>query len=191
MNTHTQKNDFSQTGAVLVVSLIILTVMTLIGITAMQTTILQERMAGNSRDLNMAFEAAEAANREGENWISGLNTIPDPNAVCTPPDCVWNNENGAPALYVATGASFYTDDILWASARESSHVNPNNEPALEGVKTLPRFVIEFTEHRRDSQNLGQQQDLQNSRSVYRVTSRGTGGTDASRAFVQSNFAKRF
>lgn len=59
----------SQYGAVLIVSLIFLLLMTIIGVTAMQTTTLQERMAGNTRDHNLAFQAAEAALREGESWI--------------------------------------------------------------------------------------------------------------------------
>ncbi len=59
-----------QRGAVLIVSLIFLLLMTLIGVTAMQTTTLQERMAGNMRDQNLAFQAAEAALRQGEVWLA-------------------------------------------------------------------------------------------------------------------------
>lgn len=187
MKTSGETHDRSQAGAVLVVSLVILTVMTMIGITAMQTTIMQERMAGNSRDLNLAFEAAEVANREGENWLSGLTTLPDPSVCNTTPCLIWNAEKGETALYTASGVSFYTDPLLWGNARDSLTLTAREG----GVRTAPQFVIEFAEHRRDSQNLGQQQDLQNSRSVYRVTSRGTGGTDAAQAFVQTNFAKRF
>jgi type IV pilus assembly protein PilX len=56
----------NQSGAALVVGLIFLVILTLLGITAMQTGILEERMAGNSRDRNIAFQAAEAALRDGE-----------------------------------------------------------------------------------------------------------------------------
>ncbi|HEY8024591.1 MAG TPA: PilX N-terminal domain-containing pilus assembly protein [Burkholderiaceae bacterium] len=55
-----------QSGAALVVGLIFLVILTLLGLTAMQTGILEERMAGNSRDHNIAFQAAEAALRDGE-----------------------------------------------------------------------------------------------------------------------------
>lgn len=60
------QNYARQKGAVLLISLIFLVLLTIIGVTAMQTTTLQERMAGNLRDLNLAFNAAEAALREGE-----------------------------------------------------------------------------------------------------------------------------
>ena len=55
-----------QRGAVLIVGLLILLVMTLIGVTAMQTTTLEERMAGNLRDMSLAFQASEAALHQGE-----------------------------------------------------------------------------------------------------------------------------
>jgi type IV pilus assembly protein PilX len=50
-----------QSGAVLVVSLIMLLLLTIIGVTSMQTTSLEEKMAGNMRDKNLAFQAAESA----------------------------------------------------------------------------------------------------------------------------------
>ncbi|MFK5947321.1 MAG: PilX N-terminal domain-containing pilus assembly protein, partial [Methylococcales bacterium] len=49
-----------QTGVVLVVSLIMLLLLTLIGITGTQVTSLEEKMAGNARDQNIAFQAAES-----------------------------------------------------------------------------------------------------------------------------------
>ncbi len=55
-----------QQGAALVIGLIILVVLTLIGVQAMRTNIVQERMAGNMRERNVAFQAAEAALRVGE-----------------------------------------------------------------------------------------------------------------------------
>ena len=53
-------------GAALIVSMILLFVMTLIGVTAMRGTVLEERMAGGMQDENRAFQGAEAALREGE-----------------------------------------------------------------------------------------------------------------------------
>lgn len=61
-----------QSGAALVVGLIFLVILTLLGLTAMQTGILEERMAGNSRDRNIAFQAAEAALRDGEHDVLGV-----------------------------------------------------------------------------------------------------------------------
>lgn len=55
-----------QTGATLAISLVLLTIATLVGIVAMQGTTLQEKMAGNLRDSNLAFQAAESALAAGE-----------------------------------------------------------------------------------------------------------------------------
>src|SRR3989339_13461 len=60
-----------QSGAALVIGLIILVLVTLLGVTAMRTTSLEERMAGQSRDSGLAFQAAEAALRQAELYLNG------------------------------------------------------------------------------------------------------------------------
>lgn len=63
-----------QSGAVLIISLIMLLLLTLIGTSSMQTTSLEEKMAGNFRDRNLAFQAAESAIRDAELDIRGIGT---------------------------------------------------------------------------------------------------------------------
>ncbi len=53
-------------GAVLIIALIFLLVLSFIGVSSMQGTTMQEKMSGNLRDRNTAFNAAEAGLREGE-----------------------------------------------------------------------------------------------------------------------------
>ena len=48
-----------QRGAVLIVSLILLVVLTLLGVTSMNTTSLEEKMAANSQTTTRAFQTAE------------------------------------------------------------------------------------------------------------------------------------
>ena len=50
-----------QRGVVLVTGLIFLVILTLLGTTALQGTVLEEKMAGNLRDETLALQAAEAA----------------------------------------------------------------------------------------------------------------------------------
>ena len=56
-------NEYSpskhQSGVVLPISMIMLLLLTLIGITGSHVTGLEEKMAGNSRNYNLAFQAAE------------------------------------------------------------------------------------------------------------------------------------
>ena len=62
-----------QRGTVLIIGLIILVIITMIGLTSMQTTTQQERMAGNLGDRNAALQFAEGALRQGEaDLITGL-----------------------------------------------------------------------------------------------------------------------
>lgn len=58
-----------QRGAVFIVGLIVLLVMTLLATTAMRSSLLEERMTGNTQDSSVAFQAAEAALREGERLL--------------------------------------------------------------------------------------------------------------------------
>jgi type IV pilus assembly protein PilX len=71
-----------QQGSVLLVSLIMLLLLTLVAVGGMQGTILQERMTGNLRDRDLAFQAAEAALREAEGFIR------------TNPNKIYDNNNG-------------------------------------------------------------------------------------------------
>ncbi len=62
-------NRNSQQGAILIVALIMLLLVTIIGLASIRGTSLQERMAGNLRDQELALQAAEAALRKGESIV--------------------------------------------------------------------------------------------------------------------------
>ena len=61
-----------QHGAVLIVALLFLVILTMLGLTAMSGTTMEERMAGNTRDINVALQAAEAALRDARRDINGM-----------------------------------------------------------------------------------------------------------------------
>ncbi|MEQ1439526.1 PilX N-terminal domain-containing pilus assembly protein [Fontimonas sp. SYSU GA230001] len=79
------RGSHRQRGVVLVVGLVLLLVLTLIGVGAMRSAVLEERMTNNTQDLQIAFQFAEAGLREGEALLQ-LPTLP-----------TFNNTNG---LYV-------------------------------------------------------------------------------------------
>src|SRR6185369_1498016 len=95
----------------LVVALLMLLVMTVLGIAAMQVTRLEERMAGNSRDVNLAFQGAEAGLRDSEERIRVLTARP---GTCTAAPCpVWrlnflpqNLRNQNLAWWTANGTEY-------------------------------------------------------------------------------------
>ena len=68
----TLQGDRRERGAVLIVTLLFLVVLTMLGVTAMTSTTMEERMAGNTRDASLALQAAEAALRDARRDISGI-----------------------------------------------------------------------------------------------------------------------
>lgn len=67
----------SECGFVLITAMLFLIALTIIGLSAIGSNILEERMSGQARDRQIAVEAAEAALRDGERFISSQD--PDPN----------------------------------------------------------------------------------------------------------------
>ena len=59
-----------QSGASLIVVLILLLVMTLLGLAVLGNTLLEERMSANMFDRSLGFQAAESASREGEALVA-------------------------------------------------------------------------------------------------------------------------
>lgn len=165
----------AQSGSVLVIALIFLLLMTIIGVTAMQTTTLQERMAGNTRDRNLAFQAAEAALREGERYL-GTSAVVGP----------FNNTNG---LYLPPGAD---QPERWASIDWLVDANSRSiAVALDDVARQPRYIIEeLPAGSSDSpQNLAADQALTETR-VYRVTAMGWGGNINTQVMLQTRFRRQ-
>ncbi len=135
-------NTVKQQGAVLVVSLILLLIMTLIGVSAMRTTILEEKMAGNYRDSNIAFQAAEAALRDAENDvictgagcrtspISGLNNF---DSTCTAGLCDgWSTAVWTDSTKMANAVSY----SAYTSAAAVPDVEAQPNYLLEGKKCI-------------------------------------------------------
>lgn len=67
-----------QRGAVLIVSLILLVVLTLLGVTAMNSTSLDEKMAANNQQTTRAFQAAESGLSATFNNNAAYNLANDP-----------------------------------------------------------------------------------------------------------------
>lgn len=74
------KSRHQQSGAVLFTALILLVIMTMLGITSMSTSTLQEKMAANSQEVNRSFQTAETGLQmafDDSNAFSTANTYDD------------------------------------------------------------------------------------------------------------------
>ncbi len=99
MNTSITKNK--QNGAVLVVSLVLLTVLTLVGVASMQSSSLELRAASNAQQYNTAFEGAVsrtefATSQDVNNPLDFLVAIPDVSNPATWPVQNCNPADGCP-----------------------------------------------------------------------------------------------
>ena len=70
----THKATHREHGAVLVVSLILLVILTLLGMSVMNTSQLEERMAANVQEVNQSFHGAET----GLSWAFNNDDVWDP-----------------------------------------------------------------------------------------------------------------
>lgn len=77
-----------QRGVALAIVLILLLVMSLLALASIRGTLLKERMSGNMLDRSLAFQATEAALREGEALAAGKPALPASgclNGLCAKP----------------------------------------------------------------------------------------------------------
>ena len=110
-----------QEGFVLIVGLVILGLLTMLALSSMRDTTMQEKMAGASRDSGLAFQAAESALRDAENCITG-----------TTAGCAFD-EVANPAHFAQDDAAFPDHNTLF-DATTWNTIDPPGEPtALEGV----------------------------------------------------------
>lgn len=178
MKLRGQQHD-SERGAVLVVSLFLLVVLTLLGVTSMLGTTMETRIASNREDRATAFEAAEAALREGEQVVQALSAVPTPvDATCAANCDVWT-----------PGALFgdyddYLDPAIWGDGRIAVAATP-----LAGVAAAPSYAIELisVDPAGNSLLVG----TTGRRYHFQVTARGTGASSAAHVVLQSNVVKYF
>lgn len=168
----------------MVMALVFLLLLTILGMTALGTSTLEEKMANNTKDRNLAFQAAESALLTGENWI---------NAQLSLQGLFPNTSNGLylPANTSTDGKPVW-DTVSWSG---SNIVVYPNEPGvaittaiLRQLGTQPKYIIEeLGPMPDDSDSLSLSNKT--SRIAYRVSARGTGGTNMSLVMVQSTYTR--
>ena len=119
----------TQRGVVLIVALIVLVLVTIVSVTAIRSTTTDERLAGNARDRDKAFQAAEAAVR----------------ACLSPLDSDTPVLTGIPVQPpAAVGATqLWEVEANWAdSAVKSYAVASLGSAEAAGLKAQPRCIVE-------------------------------------------------
>ncbi|MFZ6750115.1 pilus assembly PilX family protein [Undibacterium sp. Ren11W] len=158
------KNRQLDKGVALPVVLIFLVVMMLLGVTAIRNVTLGEKMAGNQRNQQLAFQAAEQALRYCENMVRT--------------DSKW----ASVIQPVTTGPNNWEVDANWSNTK-SVDILTTAKATAQGLAAPPRcmaenvsktLALDVTETVRDQ-----------SIRAFRVTARATGGADTAVVMLQS------
>lgn len=188
MNNFPTASRAAQSGVALITGLIFLVLLTIIGVTAMQTTMLEEKMAGNLRDENLAFQAAEAALRAGESYLQGA---------AVGPFLTVKNAAGLYQPALSSTTEWWETSDIWTAAASRAYTG-----TLSGVASPPRYIVEDVSFRTKCTNagcvniplpktaggslkFGAVADI----GLYRITARGTGGTTETTIVLQSYFRR--
>lgn len=173
----------SERGVTLVIALILLMVISMLGLSAMRGTTLEEKMASNAQDQGLAFQAAEAALRAA---IDDLSTAEATgfSDVCANGYC--------------TAAEGDDTDGRWEDGVLNVWGNAGKHQSLSGfgdgeVATQPKFIIEKLEYSvsvgSPSLVVGYGGAVGSTQNYYRLTARGTGASDTAVAMVQTLYVR--
>ena len=179
---HLKQPPARQQGAALIISLVLLLALTVIGIGSMNKASLEQRMAGNMGDLNLAFNATETASRGYALQVSA-----SPNQ---PPSLDNCNGVAGPCLTTGLANDWWNDSTTrthsWWTANAQLY---NGDIAL--VKTNPHVIAESQGFVSDSLTQGHSYAGSSGVNYYRLTVRGTGLSNNSEAIIQQTLAKRY
>ena len=175
-----------QGGAVLIFCLVFLAILTMMGVSGMESTVLEERMSGNMRDHATAFQAAESALKEAEAWLINRTTLPVTSDDGT--TTVWNEDAADPDV---------NDGLYWW---DHGNVNDtwwdNNGIELTGdvagVQDQPAYLIEEYRTVDSGQSLAIGSGENNvPRTFHRITARGVGVNPTTEVTVQTTFVRTY
>jgi type IV pilus assembly protein PilX len=154
-----------QRGVTLIVALIFLAILMLLGVTVAQTSSMEERMAGNTRDRDLALQSAEAALKAADTAMKAL-----------PKDAagkITTVFDGSTAGYVAYNPANASNAAYW-NAYNWSGASQTAATSLSQVAQQPRYVIEKLPDAVTTQR-------------FRVTARGVGASTSTVVILQAGY----
>lgn len=177
-----------QSGAALVVSLILLVIMTILGVSAISRNVNQERMAGASMERNMTAQLADAARLDAEFWLNKRLTWPQPSSTAAQPD-VW--PRNAVETLIGQPLTHWTDTI-WTSARFLNYGDQTGIlPAALNTTHTPRYITVEWANPIDNEVEVEKKDKGISTFYYTTVAHGLGPADSARSTLLSTQPKIF
>jgi len=168
----------NQKGAALIITLMLLVIMTILGVSAVTTTTMEEKMSGATINKHVSFQSAEAAMRVAEVIVNTLSA-----------DTVFNGTNGYYSASVFGDADFPIWDPLDGSVANWQTITSVPTGGTGEPIQSPEWIIEdFGTSYRDADcalivPLPAGCELP----VYRVTARGFGLNMNGFSMIQSTY----
>lgn len=195
----------AQRGAVLFVALIFLLLLTLLGIAASSTSILQEKMTGSMRNRQLGLMGAESALRGGESTI--WNLAYQSNGTLAMPPCI-GDSTGVLCVHKILGGkldskvqAFRTSKTAIAASGDGAMAYSGAVTGLTGdnetasINSQPRFMIEDLgpdvppgSGRRSGAIQQEKPGQPGSHEWYRITARSEGGNNTVLRVTESVFS---
>lgn len=161
--------------------LIVLLVMSIMGVTGMNIASMEEKMAANARNRDLAFQAADSALRAGESCI--MTQIEPP----TSPETFSCNT-------LAPGKGYHDKNVplTWNPLTAGAVWNDPEETvqftgSLAQIGTRPSYVVERSE---DCETTELPCPKSKTWQTYRITAHASGGTPDAVAIVQSTVRRK-
>jgi type IV pilus assembly protein PilX len=177
---HSFSSRHKNTGVALFISLVLLLLLTIIGVSAVQTTTLEVRMARNEHDTLLAFQSAESALRDAEALLETLTSAVSFTDAGT--NGRWTIADlGDPDRWNLAG--------LWTGA-----LSVTGATNVAGVAAQPRFIIEHVASVLREDNAYQLNDpyaggTADRIEMFRITARGVGGSPNAVVLLQSTYGR--
>ena len=188
----------AQSGLSLVTTLLFMVATLMLGVSVLSVNVMQERTIGNTKDRDLALQAAEAALRDAERDLATSGSTFAFSEDCTSGLCV------PPSQRVATPLSQSIEQVVdlktWAAASADRKYRIYGQAAggarFPGIKDTdeaqPRYVIEkvgsLSAPSGESMKLGVAPS--STGTGYRITARAVGARDETVVILQSMFTVR-
>lgn len=169
-------------GLALVAVMLLLMVAMLMAVASLRTVNLEERIAGQVRDRQVAFQMAEAALRDAEQTIAS--DTDGPFTPLRPGQFTAACDSGLCSSVPGTPAWTGFTETQWASTVTWAYGAATGAPALAGAAAAPRFVVEYQ---------GTSQPIEPGRpcvALFLITARARGATAATEVILQSVYRHR-
>jgi len=199
----TMNERHNQRGFVLITGLIFLVIITLLALSSMNTTTLQEKLASNLREQSRATEASEAVLRRGERLVADFGEYqpsgqdytfdPTPANGGSGDEIDWHLWREGQLVPLDNPTEFVERDLWIDDPQDDTDPVPQTltggfDP---GLSIAPQYFVEEMQDFQPRDLSPETRAKAQGRFMYRITGRAEGGKPSAIAVTQSLYMKRY